>query len=100
MMPQERKPQIIEEFKRRRTRQLMVVAPVILAAVFLGWIQDHRSVSIAGLSSSALVGLAIAVVVGAVIFSLSNWRCPACNRYLGKVFNPSFCPKCGVQLHG
>lgn len=97
-MQQERKEHIVQEFKRRRTRQLMVVPPVILAAVFLGWIQDHRDISIAGLSSSTLIGLAIALVAGAVIFSLSNWRCPACNKYFGKVINPGFCPGCGVQL--
>ena len=98
MVPPERKEQVIQEFKQRRSRQLMVVAPVIFAAVFLGWIQDNQHVSIAGLPGNMLIGLAIAVVVGAVLFSLSNWRCPGCSRYLGKVINPAFCPKCGVQL--
>jgi rubrerythrin len=38
------------------------------------------------------------VVAGALIFSFVNWRCPACTRYLGRGWNPKFCPKCGVQL--
>jgi rRNA maturation endonuclease Nob1 len=33
-----------------------------------------------------------------LIFSLFNWRCPSCNKYLGKAINAKFCAKCGVQL--
>jgi rubrerythrin len=40
----------------------------------------------------------VALVVGALVFSLKNWRCPACDKYLGKGISPSFCPKCGVAL--
>jgi len=32
------------------------------------------------------------------VFSLYNWRCPACNKYLGKQRSPKYCSKCGVAL--
>jgi rubrerythrin len=51
-----------------------------------------------GLPTELVVGAAIAVILGFVAFTLWNWRCPACNRYLGKGISPSFCPKCGVPL--
>jgi len=35
---------------------------------------------------------------GGIGFSLFNWRCPACNKYLGKSINPKFCSKCGAPL--
>ena len=33
-----------------------------------------------------------------VLFSLANWRCPACHRFLGRYGNPRFCSKCGAPL--
>jgi predicted RNA-binding Zn-ribbon protein involved in translation (DUF1610 family) len=33
-----------------------------------------------------------------LVFSLRNWRCPACNKYLGKGTLPHYCPNCGVEL--
>jgi hypothetical protein len=51
-----------------------------------------------GLPQNVTVGVFMAIVLGVVIFSLTNWRCPECNRYLGKTFNPSFCAGCGTQL--
>ena len=42
---------------------------------------------------AAMIGLA-----AAILFSLWNWRCPSCGKYLGRATNPSFCPKCGVKL--
>jgi len=38
------------------------------------------------------------LVAAAVIFSFANWRCPACNGYLGRGINPKFCSKCGTEL--
>jgi len=49
--------------------------------------------------SAVIWGPVLAVfVVGALVFSFKNWRCPACNGYLGKAFNPRYCSKCGVEL--
>lgn len=39
------------------------------------------------------------LVILYVVISLIDWRCPNCNEYLGKTWNPKFCQKCGVQLH-
>jgi len=36
-------------------------------------------------------------IVGTVIW-YTLWRCPECRRYLGNVFNPQFCHRCGVKL--
>lgn len=33
-----------------------------------------------------------------LIFSLINWKCPACRKYLGRSFYPNYCSKCGVAL--
>lgn len=47
----------------------------------------------------AVVGpAAVVLILGGLGFSLYNWRCPACNKYLGKAMSPKFCAKCGVEL--
>jgi DNA polymerase II large subunit len=38
------------------------------------------------------------VIISVLAFSFLNWRCPSCNKYLGKAINPKFCSKCGTQL--
>ncbi len=39
----------------------------------------------------------MAYVLGAETFSLANWRCPACGKYLPESWI-KFCSKCGVPL--
>ncbi len=87
------------EFARRRKRQLLVSLPlaavVILFAVFSRTAEEAPPLGL----PPAVLGIAVFVLVlGAIAFSLWNWRCPACNKYLGKGIGPSFCPKCGVPL--
>jgi hypothetical protein len=95
-----RDDRVIEEFRRRRTRQLVVSLPALVPLVFFATRGDGQSVSILGFSESAVVGLFIVLVVGILIFSFFNWRCPSCDRYLGRGINPTFCSKCGVRLNG
>src|SRR5262245_31295143 len=87
------------EFARRRKRQLLVSLPlaafVILFAVFSRTFEEAPPL---GLPPVALGAAVFAIVLGAIAFSLWNWRCPACNKYLGKGISPSFCPKFGVPL--
>jgi hypothetical protein len=41
-----------------------------------------------------------AIAIGWVIFDGQNWRCPACDNYLGRAFNPKHCRRCGIELRG
>lgn len=58
-----------QQFAERRRRQIVVAGPAF-----------------------------VVLVISALAFSLWNWRCPACNRYLGKGARPRFCAKCGAPL--
>jgi hypothetical protein len=88
---------ISEEFKRKRTRQIMAVGPFVLAFIALLSV-EHSSSGIFGLPRNIVLGIAFALIISVLIFSFLNWRCPSCNKYLGKAINPKFCSKCGVQL--
>ena len=89
--------QVVADFQKKRTRQILALAPVVLA--FVGLVSvEGKSGGILGLSPGVTLGVSFMLIIGVLIFSLLNWRCPSCNGYLGKAFNPKFCTKCGVQL--
>jgi hypothetical protein len=96
-MEKQSNPQVIEGFRKRKGRQLIVTIP-IFAAVFLMAMTDGSEDAIMGIPGNILFPISIAIIVAGVAFSIFNWRCPACNGYMGKGFNPKFCTKCGEQL--
>lgn len=89
---------IFKEFERRKRLQLIVLAPIILVMLSLLLIGDDPKASFLGLPRLALVWTAAAVAFGAAVFSLFNWRCPACESLLGRGLSPNFCSQCGAQL--
>ncbi len=92
----------LEQFKAtfalRRRRQLISIVPTVLLAFFLGATDGRRGATFAGVPQSYVLCAALAGIAGLVLFSFRNWRCPACDRYLGRAMNPSFCSRCGVPL--
>ncbi|MGH7470954.1 MAG: hypothetical protein ACRENP_23650 [Longimicrobiales bacterium] len=90
-------PTVIAEFKRRRARQLLAsgLAIIVIVPMFFG---GPGRDGVGGMSESTFLTLAMVLLAGAAIYSLINWRCPACTRYLGRSINPAFCAKCGAQL--
>ena len=93
---EQRKPDpiVIEEYSRRLKSQVRiacVLVPVIIAFSFM------KSGQMDGFQIAA-AWMMIFVVVGCVWLSYRNFRCPACNCYLGRNFWHSFCARRGVQL--
>jgi len=90
------------EFAKRRKRQLLATIPIVAVFVMAMVLRGAGDVSFLGIPASVVargvVGGVFALVLGSIAFSLWNWRCPGCNRYLGKGISPSFCSKCGVPL--
>lgn len=85
-------------FAARRRKQRLLAVPLI--ALFIGFavVRDRNQGELFGFSVAVWGPIFVLLVAGAVIFSFVNWKCPACNRYLGKSANPTFCSKCGVAL--
>ena len=81
------------EFAKRQRRQLAVAA-VIFAGAIATMILRNRSPFASPVGFTLLVAAFAAILV----FSFQNWRCPACEKYLGKGGFPRFCPRCGVAL--
>ena len=91
-------PLVKQEFAIRRKRQILLAIPLVAMALFVGLLEDKAGNAVMGISTSVIGPVFAVLVVGAIGFSLRNWRCPACNGYLGKRLNPHFCVKCGAAL--
>ncbi len=82
---------VMTEFRKRHRIQLTLAA--VFVAVLIGFsVISGRS------SDDALAWVMLPLIAAVLIVSLLNWRCPACNRYLGKTMFPKFCGKCGARL--
>lgn len=92
------KAKIRTQFVARRRRQILVSFPLIALVVGAVFLEKGKHGAWFGMPPSILFSGVIVLIAGAVVFSLFNWRCPACNRYLGKQRNPKFCSRCGVEL--
>ena len=90
--------QIAEEFRQRRNRQWIAAIPGILAILVVVFSLDHAESSLFGIDTNVLAMVGGAVVLAYLMFSIWNWRCPACDGYMGKAMNPTFCAKCGARL--
>jgi hypothetical protein len=87
------------EFAARRKRQIMLAVPVVALVIIVAMFADERNGRVVLGIPAGFVGPAfLTIMVAAVAFSFRNWRCPACDKYLGKGMSPRFCPKCGVAL--
>ena len=85
-------------FAARRRKQRFLAVPLIAIFIVFAVFRDRKQSELFGLSAAIWGPMFLILVAGAVIFSFVNWKCPACNKYLGKNTNPIFCSKCGVEL--
>ena len=97
---EEQKAQFHQDYSRRRRNQLMVSVPLVAVMLALVFSEERHASTILGLPVQVAGPIFLAVVAGALFFSFRNWRCPACNKYLGRTFNPKHCHSCGVELRG
>ena len=81
------------EFARRQKRQFAVAAVIFAGAISLMILRDRSP-----FESPVGITLLVAAMAAIMVFTFQNWRCPACQKYLGKGGFPRFCPHCGVAL--
>jgi len=92
------KTEIRTLFAVRRRRQLLISLPLIALIMGFAFLENGNREAILGIPATMVFPGFLAMIAGAIVFSLYNWRCPACNKYLGKQRSPKFCGKCGVAL--
>ncbi|MBF0506109.1 MAG: hypothetical protein HQL09_04675 [Nitrospirae bacterium] len=84
-------------FNLRRDRELLAIAVTLCLLLFLALL--HRRPDLLGtFSKNSIVGAQIMSLSAFIGFSVFNWRCPSCNKYLGPDINRRICNKCGTRL--
>jgi hypothetical protein len=88
-----------DAYAKRLRKQLGMIAVLFAVMTALAFTEDGATFF--GIPGAVLGPISlVAVVVGWVIFQGRNWRCPACDKHLGRAFNPRHCRGCGVELRG
>jgi hypothetical protein len=87
-----RDPRVIEEFHRRRTRQFMLVVPVVLTVLLLAWLEDHRSAAPFGIPAGRLMPAAFLAIVAAVFFFVQELAVSEVRQVPGQDHQPEILP--------
>ncbi len=83
-------------FRQKRQYEVALLVPLGGAVVMLAIGERHaEALSLQPLMMA--LGTA-GLVLAAAGFHWLNWRCPACEKFLGRDLNPSHCPGCEVAL--
>ncbi len=88
---------IVGIFLARRLRQLIAITATACALVLLGAASKYPAL-FGEVSRRSVSILLVAIILVFINFSSYNWRCPACNRYLGRDIAQVRCRKCGTEL--
>ena len=89
--------QVRSEFWLRRGRQFLAIAIALFIVILLAIV--HKRQDLFGeYSKSTIFAAQLAVIAAFIGFTAFNWRCPSCNKYLGRDINKRFCRHCRARL--
>ena len=88
-----------DAYTKRLRKHIFMIVLLFAVMAPLPFIEDDAIFF--GLPGAVLGPISFVVIaVGWVIFEGRIWRCPACDKHLGRAFNPKRCPECGIELRG
>ncbi len=87
-------------FAKKRRNRWIAMALIVPSAIAFGFgaaggVEDQI---VLGLPPMVWWPVVLVVFIGSIIFSVLNWRCPACGTILGINFNGRYCSACGAEL--
>ena len=94
----ERKERILELYRKRRKIQISILVAMVVIIVFLIIMSSNPDLTIGELTQDNMGIIALFLVIGGFIFSFMNWRCPVCNKYLGRGIWQKKCGNCGTEF--
>ncbi len=86
------------ESRQRRNRQLRLLIPVFVLATVAAICQSVGIIPGPIVDVEYVYWAVALLVLGGLVYTLANWRCPACKKSLWYHLNPGFCPRCGQTL--
>lgn len=87
----------MQDFRLRQSRQLLAMALTLFLLLFLVLIYKRTDI-FGEFSRNDIFAWQIILIAVFIGFSVFNWRCPSCNKYLGSDINRRICKKCGIRL--
>ena len=92
---------IQEKFKKITRNQ--IIAFIIFAITMYGCFNTLYSIGDTGHKDALIITIvAVTMTIGFSIFTFKNWRCPNCNKFLGRFINKGkfikSCKSCGEEL--
>lgn len=88
--------QVLAEFKRRRTRELVAAGPFIAAAIVFVEADKSALFQISRLKDAPLLVAALLVIAACIVHHALNWRCPVCSKNFWTGIFVSHCKNCGT----
>ena len=88
---------IAKDFRVRQSRQLFAMAITLLLLIFLVLLYKRPDI-FGEISKHSIFAAQVLLIAAFIGFSAVNWRCPACNKYLGTDINRRICRKCRTRL--
>ncbi len=89
--------QIAREFGVRQSRQFLAIAVTLFLLLVLALLYKRPDL-FGEFSRNIIFAAEMAIFAAFTGFSAFNWRCPSCNKYLGRNINSRICKKCGSRL--
>jgi len=88
---------IKQEFKIRRTRQIIAIGTTLALLLLLALLYNHTHI-LEGFAKKDILSAQILILCVFIGFSSYNWKCPSCNSYIGPDINRRVCRHCGATL--
>jgi hypothetical protein len=88
---------VMREFKKRQTRQLLLISLTLLSLLILTLVYARPDL-FGEVSKKTISSAQIGLIFAFIGVNAYNWRCPACNKYLGRHIVKHRCGQCGARL--
>lgn len=89
--------EIYEAFARKKKRQNWITALTIIIIIGMVPFRSFSS-SVSPVFQNILLWSATLFIIALIVLSFINWRCPSCERWLGRETKMAHCKHCGVKL--
>lgn len=91
--------EIKTEFRKRQIKQIIIAIIIVPVFGVLLYAKENPKSILLGLNYDEIELISVVIIGLVLIFSFINWRCPNCQKYIGKKINPNHCSNCGVELN-
>jgi len=89
--------QIKQDFRLRQNLQYLAISLTLLFLLFLVLLYKRPDL-FGEFSKSSIFSAQVLLIAAFIVFSVFNWRCPSCNKYIGNDINRRICKNCGTRL--